>query len=391
MKNRIITVLAVVFTAAVLLSGCSSDDAGSPAADNTKESTISENTGKAAEDQEATGKTEESADQETAAMTPDDQEAGKQAEEVDLILFMGQSNMSGAAGDAALAPYVSPDAGEEFRAVSDPTKLYPITEPFGVNENNPSGLYEYPGAKKGSLVSAFVNRYHELTGRKVIAVSISMGATDMSRWMLPGVTDDVTARFNTAKSFLNDNGYKIGHMYALWLHGESDAIEGTDPEVYKSNLDTIMRPLFIGGLQKVFLIMPGRTIDYRDIFLKIIDVQKQICRESGYYAIATTILTKVSTEFMRDQYHYNQHVLNLVGMRSADSVAYYTKNNEEMIVYDYREGGYIYPEDATADDEESGDEGSGDGKTGDEKVEEADKDRMEDPLDLTDLNIDDIY
>ena len=351
-------------------------------------------------------------------MTPDDQEAGKQSdeagkpgdpdgtsdsseeekepEEVDLILFMGQSNMSGAAGDAALAPYVSPDAGEEFRAVSDPTKLYPITEPFGVNENNPSGLYEYPGAKKGSLVSAFVNRYHELTGRKVIAVSISMGATDMSRWMLPGVTDDVTARFNTAKSYLTDNGYKIGHMYALWLHGESDAIEGTDPEVYKSNLDTIMRPLFIGGLQKVFLIMPGRTIDYRDIFLKIIDVQKQICRESGYYAIATTILTKVSTEFMRDQYHYNQHVLNLVGMRAADSVAYYTKNNEEMIVYDYREGGYIYPEDATADDEESGDEESGDEESGDEesgdgKAEEADKDRMEDPLDLTDLNIDDIY
>ena len=47
--------------------------------------------------------------------------------DVDLIFFMGQSNMSGAGGDATLCPQVSEDAGQEFRAVSDPTRLYPIT------------------------------------------------------------------------------------------------------------------------------------------------------------------------------------------------------------------------------------------------------------------------
>ncbi|MCR5672908.1 MAG: sialate O-acetylesterase [Lachnospiraceae bacterium] len=288
--------------------------------------------------------------------------------DVDLIFFMGQSNMSGAAGDASLAPHVPESAGMEFRAVSDPSTLYPITEPFGINENDPSGLHEFPGAKKGSLVSAFVNEYHELTGRRVIAVSISMGATDMKAWMSPGAVADVKTRYDRSLKYLKDNGYNVGHIYALWLHGESDAIEGTDPGVYRTDLDDIMRPLFIGGLQKVFIITPGRTIDYKDIFLNIIDMQKQICAESGYYAIGTTVLTGVSTEYMRDQYHYNQHVLNLVGIETARSVAYYMQNGVEKIVYDYRKGEYIIPAEVDPDSQEK-----------------------EEPIDLSSINIDEVY
>ena len=272
--------------------------------------------------------------------------------DVDLIFFMGQSNMSGAGGDATLCPQVSEDAGQEFRAVSDPTRLYPITEPFGINENDPTGLIEFPGAKKGSMVSAFINEYHKDCGRKVIAVSVSMGATDMVKWETEGVREDIKRRFDNATSYLKNNGYNIGHIYVLWLHGESDGIEGTDPEVYKTALDNIMRPLFIGGLQKVFIITPGRTIDYKDIFSKIIDVQKKVSEESAYYAIATTVLAKVSPEYMKDQYHYNQHVLNLVGIEAAKSVAYYSKHNEEKIVYDYGTGKYIIPEGVEEDSQE---------------------------------------
>ena len=282
--------------------------------------------------------------------SPEPEEAAEESEtetevtDVDLIFFMGQSNMSGAGGDASLAPAVPEKAGQEFRAVSDPTRLYPITEPFGINENDPSGLNEFPGAKKGSLVSAFVNEYYKQCGRKVIAVSISMGATDMTKWETEGVRADIKRRFDNATSYLRNCGYNIGHMYVVWLHGESDGIEGTDPEVYKTDLDNIMRPLFIGGLQKVFIITPGRTIDYRDIFADIINVQKKISEESAYYAIATTVLSKVSAEYMKDQYHYNQHVLNMVGIEAAKAVAYYTVNNKEKIVYDYATGDMIIPE-----------------------------------------------
>ena len=353
-KRKLLALLTAVAVCAVLMGGCSADESSvqEPAVTESTDEKPSDETADQQTDQpddftEGLGDTlitddivSESGPQETEENPASDAET----KDVDLIFFMGQSNMSGAAGDASLAPEVSADAGEEFRAVSDPTTLYPIKEPFGINENNPLGLYEYPGAKKGSLVSAFVNEYHDLTGRKVIAVSASMGATDMDKWMTQGVVDDIKQRYDSALLYLNNNGYNIGHIYVLWLHGESDAIKGTDPEVYRTDLDNIMRPLFINGLQKVFIITPGRTIDYRDIFLDIINVQKQICEESGYYALATTVLTKVSTEYMSDQYHYNQHVLNMVGIESAKSVAYFTRHGEEKIVYDYREGEYIVPE-----------------------------------------------
>ena len=44
---------------------------------------------------------------------------------VDLIFFMGQSNMAGR-GDAALAPAVTPGMGFEYRAVTDPAHLHPL-------------------------------------------------------------------------------------------------------------------------------------------------------------------------------------------------------------------------------------------------------------------------
>ncbi|MGG6498763.1 UNVERIFIED_CONTAM: hypothetical protein NY603_38130, partial [Bacteroidetes bacterium 56_B9] len=58
---------------------------------------------------------------------------------VDLLFFMGQSNMAGR-GEAALAPVVSPGMGYEYRAVTDPDTQHPLEEPYGVNENDPAGV-----------------------------------------------------------------------------------------------------------------------------------------------------------------------------------------------------------------------------------------------------------
>ena len=54
-----------------------------------------------------------------------------QVQTVDLMIFAGQSNMAGN-GDASQAPDVPAGHGYEFRAVTDPTRLYPVEEPFGI-------------------------------------------------------------------------------------------------------------------------------------------------------------------------------------------------------------------------------------------------------------------
>jgi len=80
----------------------------------------------------------------------------------DLFLFMGQSNMAGRGISnekwVQKSPEIIEGAGYEFRAVSDPERLYKINEPFGVNENNTEGIWE-PGLKTGSMVTSFINAY----------------------------------------------------------------------------------------------------------------------------------------------------------------------------------------------------------------------------------------
>ena len=264
---------------------------------------------------------------------------------VDLIMFMGQSNMSGTGGDAKYAPRVPGGYGYEFRAISDPTRLYPIEEPFGINENVPGAIEDLPIGKKGSMVSAFVNRYYELTGVPVVAVSASSGGRDTDFWMSDIVEDDFAERQRRAQVWLESNNYYIRKQYVIWLQGESDAEDGMTPELYNQNMDNVIRFLFVGGLQKVFIVTPGRTLTGKHFFDNIVYSQINMCKKSGYYALATTVLCSVSTEYMVDEYHYNQSVLNVVGKEAAESAAFYTLNQKEKPLYNYRDNEIYIPDD----------------------------------------------
>ncbi|MCR5508374.1 MAG: hypothetical protein K6F34_06790 [Lachnospiraceae bacterium] len=290
--------------------------------------------------------TEKDEEEEPAAVAEDDNvlktEDGKVI--VDLVLFMGQSNMSGTGGNAAYAPKVEQGHGYEFRAISDPTRLYPIEEPFGVNENVQGAIADTAVGKKGSMVSAFANKYYELTGVPIVAVSASSGGRDTGFWMQDNVVADFSERYKRAQVWLESNDYYIRKQYVIWLQGESDAGEGLTTEKYNQNMDNIIRPLFIGGAQKVFMVTPGRTISVKYFFDNIVYSQINMCRTSGYYALATTVLNSVSTEYMVDEFHYNQSVLNVVGEESAESAAYYTLNKKEKCLYNYRDENVYVPE-----------------------------------------------
>ena len=263
---------------------------------------------------------------------------------VDLIMFMGQSNMSGTGGNPDYAPTVKEGHGYEFRAISDPTRLYPVTEPFGINENNPAAIKDAVIGKRGSLVSSFVNKYYEETGVPVVAVSASSGGTDTAFWMSAPVMADFSERQKRAQVWLESNDYYIRKQYVVWLQGESDALDGTTSEAYNQNMDNIIRPLFIGGVQKVFIITPGRTLTDVDYFDDVISAQLNMCKTSGYYALATTVLDMVSTEYMIDEWHYNQTVLNVVGREAAESAAYYTNNRKEKCIFNYEHDSVFVPE-----------------------------------------------
>ena len=66
----------------------------------------------------------------------------------DFFLFASQSNMAGRGISCPQFPEAAPalisGAGVEFRAISDPSALFSVCEPFGSAENTPDGIHE-PG------------------------------------------------------------------------------------------------------------------------------------------------------------------------------------------------------------------------------------------------------
>lgn len=105
---------------------------------------------------------------------------------IDLFLFMGQSNMAGRGivneSWTETAPSILSGAGYEFRAITDPTKLYEMAEPFGVNENTPDGINDGV-MKTGSLVTAFTNAYYTHNGKiPVVGISASKGGSVVAEW-----------------------------------------------------------------------------------------------------------------------------------------------------------------------------------------------------------------
>lgn len=250
----------------------------------------------------------------------------------DLAVFMGQSNMAGR-GDAAESPVCRPEAGAEYRAVSAPGRLYPITEPFGRDENRPGGIHD--GTKKtGSMVSAFVNEYFRRTGHFLTAVSASQGGTTSAQWAAC-LARDAAQRLRSACGFLAENGYVTNHIFLLWCQGESDGDHATDEETYRANFEGMWSIMRESGAELCFLIQTGHfnavrfpegaggrtAAELESDYRRIHDIQGRICAAHEDVIAVADFMGYL--EHMADPYHYDQFAYNAVGRTAAEHAAAY--------------------------------------------------------------------
>ncbi len=254
--------------------------------------------------------------------------------EIDLIIFMGQSNMSGT-GDAKQAPTVIDGAGYEFRAISDPTKLYKIQEPFGELESKEGGINDVD-LKCGSMVSSFVNSYYSITKTPIVAVSASVGGSSLHSWEPEGeLLTDAEERFNLAVQWLTDNGYTIRHKYMVWLQGESDGNKGTSEDEYIKGLKSIVDSMQENGVENCFLIRIGENTDDFQLHDVIIQAQTKLCStDLDFILVSTKSVELYKLGLMRDFVHYNQGGLNIIGEEAGANAAYYVVNGVEPSMYD---------------------------------------------------------
>jgi hypothetical protein len=241
---------------------------------------------------------------------------------VDLIIFAGQSNMSGNGGNAALAPVVPIGHGFEYRPTNSPNALYQIVEPFGRYEGG--YVSDSPSYQNGTLVSSFVNTYFSKTGVPVVGVCATHGGTDSSYWANSATKADMVSRLVKTKAYLEKNNYKVRRKFLVFLQGESDAVKGISETDYKNNLIAAFQPLFANGLEQVFMITPGYASNGVFSYDEVVKAQVDLCNSNNLFTLGSQLLHSPSMNgYLNDTVHYNQQGLNMVGANAAANVAAY--------------------------------------------------------------------
>ena len=266
---------------------------------------------------------------------------GQVIKKVDLVMFMGQSNMAGR-GVASQSVVVTEGHGYEFRAISDPTQLYPVIEPFGVNENNPtSGISEK--TKTGSLVSAFIEEYYKYRKIPIVGVSCSVGGTATSFWAPDKKPlNDAIERHKVAKTWLEENGYIIEHDYMVWLQGENDAVNELTPAQYANNLTAIIEEMILEtNIEFCAIIRIGNAKNSPTLADRIIQAQTNLCKTYDKAVMVSTMLAGCTGNEMKDNWHFIQPTYNKVGADAGKHTAFYVNNGVQPSMYDPEYNNYF--------------------------------------------------
>ena len=267
-----------------------------------------------------------------------------QAEEnvVDVFVFMGQSNMAGR-GDKEKATPCPEGHGYEFRAISDPSKLYDLEEPFGVNENN---SHINDGTKKtGSLVSSFCEAYYQIRNVPIIGVSASQGGTSSTQWQPGGgMVEEAASRLSDCLDYLYSlDDLSIAHIEMVWLQGENDAGNAVSYETYKNNLQNIVNVMKDAGVEHCFTIqigpyMASESQEKHDLYEIFHQNQIKMAEEMEDVDLCSIKLSGVPESMMHDKNHFYQEAYNIVGLDAGANVAKYLEEGEMPELLPFQEG-----------------------------------------------------
>ncbi len=274
----------------------------------------------------------------------------KKKKVIDVLVFAGQSNMMGH-GDASAAPKVKKKVGVSYLPISKPKKISDLTEPFGRDENDQyvSNVYDGENYATGSMVSAFAKAYNKESGRTVLAVPCAMPGTGSYIWAEQkhkAISQRTTKAIKVAKKA----GYKIGHVYLVWMQGESDALamqrneDGTcdsdmSADMHIKNVRTMYRKAKKkAGFEKCFIIkIPSYYGDTKDpygekwshYFKVIQDAQDTLCEDYDDFVMAYSKTPKLGKASMQsDGMHMTQAALNKVGKGAGKFAGKYSRQDQ---------------------------------------------------------------
>ncbi|SEM03542.1 protein of unknown function [bacterium A37T11] len=241
-----------------------------------------------------------------------------------LFLIAGQSNAVGK-GDASLSPVVLPGTAFEYVCLAD--SLKPVADPVGVNE------LKLQQAMSGSAWPAFCRSFYQMTGDTVILVAAARDGSschEKAELAGSGTWAEMGYLFPAAVKKVNAAMKKTGLPLSgiLWIQGERDAnainAGQMDAKEYEESLRSVIGR-FRQAIQTDVPFFIVKTGYYKDHPVKGFDLVRKVQGElaqrmAGVYIGYDDANLFLKKGMMRDEIHYNQDALNIVGDAVANSV-----------------------------------------------------------------------
>ena len=249
--------------------------------------------------------------------------------EVDFIIFAGQSNMTNV-GKASEAPTVKDGAAYEVLLTKQ--KLSPLREPFGVQQKG-----KVTKSSGGTLASAFANAYYNETGIPIVATSTAVGGTSIGEWSNSYYKNVVKSTKKTEK-ILKKQGITIRHRYVVFFQGENDATYNISTAAYQQHLELMLKNIRSKtDIEKCLLIRIGKDLNDPTSYDRIAAAQTVTCMENPNFVMISTIASGLSDSYYQaDGIHYTQKGLNKIGKQAGTMAGKYANTGIEPSMKDPR-------------------------------------------------------
>lgn len=250
-------------------------------------------------------------------------------DEVDVIIFAGQSNMTNV-GKASQAPVIKDGAG--YEVLFTKKKLSPLREPFGVQQKG-----KITKDSGGTLASAFANAYFAKTGVPVVATNTARGATSLGQWS-SSYYKNVINSANKTKRILKNQGIKVRHCYMVFFQGENDATYDISTAAYQQHLMIMLgRIREKSDVEKCMIIRIGNNMNAPKVFDRIAAAQTSICMENRDFILISTIASGFDKSYYQgDGLHFTQEGLNKIGKQAGTMAGKYARTGKEPSMKDPR-------------------------------------------------------
>lgn len=260
---------------------------------------------------------------------------------VDLIVFAGQSNMTGR-GSSKLAPKLIDGAGYESKTVTNSGSLYVLKEPFGLKQDRNS--LNDSGLRTGSMVTSFVNAYYKKTKTPVAAVSATIAGSGCVSWSETHYKE-VASRVKAAEKALKKRGLKIDNCYMVFMQGENDGFAGTSQSFYKKKLTAMWKNLKKScNVEKCLLIRIGSYTKDSGLYDDVVKAQTDLCKTNkDFVLISTKAASFKSSYYQADGIHLTQKGLNTLGKEAGTNAAAYKLTGKEPTLKDAKYGNTYKP------------------------------------------------